>query len=293
MYRIVVFLCVFVSSCPSIAQETLRYSLKKGDTFTILQEASQEIIQELPESSQIIHNEISGVLHFEVVNSTTDTYTLEISFKKFSMRMTSPTLGEMMSLDTDIASNTFEHNMFVGMLDKPMQLVMRSTGEITHIINGNAIIEGMLDNLTDLDDNTRTLLKTQLEKDWKAEVLSESFEQMTFLYPVDPQKIGDSWENFYAGEGKVEAKNTWTLKSSNEDTRTLSAQADIKMNLSTDVVELQLTGNQSSQVTTLSKSGFIKTLIVQSIATGDSVMLQAPDVIIPTTINSLTTYTLQ
>lgn len=293
MYKIVIFTLFFVSNFITNAQENLRYNLKNGDAFTILQEASQEIIQELPDATQVINNSLAGLLYFEVIAVTPETYTIDVSFKQFSMKMSSPTLGEMMSINTENASDDFEHRMFLGMLDKPMQMIMKPTGEIIEINNGDAIVNGMLESMGDLDEATKDLMKTQLEKEWKAEVLSESFEQMTFIYSDQLKNIGDTWENSYAGEGKIQAKNTWTYVSSNQNTKSLSAQSEIAMNLSTDAIQLRLTGEQSSLVLVMSKNGFIKKLSVKSKATGDATMTQSPETTIPTTINSLTTYTLQ
>lgn len=283
----------FVSNFIAMAQENLRYTLKIGDSFTILQEASQEISQELPDATQVIKNNLAGLLYFEVIDVKPEIYTIEVSFKQFSMKMSSPTLGEMMSINTVNAPDDFEHKMFLGMLDKPMQMIMKPTGEIIKINNGDAIINGMLESMGDLDDATKDLMKTQLEKEWKAQVLSESFEQMTFIYSDQLKNVGDTWTNSYAGEGKIQAENTWTYVSSDQNTKLLSAQSEITMNLSTDALQLRLTGEQSSQVLVMSKNGFIKKLSVKSKATGDATMTQSPEIKIPTTINSLTTYTLQ
>lgn len=287
------FTLFVVTNFITTAQENLGYKLQVGDTFSILQEASQEIIQEIPGAPQTITNELRGLLQFKVIEVSPSLFTIEVSFKKFSMRMSSPTLGEMISIDTEIPSEDFEYKMFVGMLDKPMQMRMKATGEIVEIKNGDAIINGMIDSMKDLDEETKQAMRLQLEKEWKAEVLAKSFEQMTFIYPNSPKKVGETWENSYTGENKIHAKNLWTYLKNTQTKREFSAQSTITMDLSTEAITLDLKGTQTSQTTASIRSGFIDKLSVKSIASGNAQIPNTPDMKIPTTINSITTYTLQ
>ena len=293
MKNIILFFVIAMGLQSLTAQETLRYDLKVGDTFTIDQEVTQEISQTLPGQEQLIINSLSGTLLFKVIGADPSLYKVTMSFTRFRLNMSSPTLGEMMNVDTDQEANTFENKMFQGMLDKPIELQMKPTGEIVGVNNGDAILEGMLAAMGDIGQESKELMRKQLGDEWSAESISQSFEQMTFIYPTEKKAVGESWKNSYAGDGKIQAQNTWTYVSEDKNTKNLTADATILMDVSTEAIDMKLEGEQQSQAIINSTSGFIKKLEVTALASGNAKMPQAPDITIPTTIKSTTTYTLR
>lgn len=276
-----------------LAQEELRYNLSVGDQFTLLQNAIQEITQATPDGEQVINNEISGTLFFNVVDVTPEIYSIELSFKNFKLSVSSPTVGEMMKIDTSDEETSAESGMFKGMLNKPVLLRMKPTGEITNIENGNAMLDGLIEGMGEIGEEMEAMMRKQLAKEWSPETLSKSFEQMTFIYPSEAKRISGSWKNEYTGEGKIQAQNTWTFKEKSKERKLLSATATVQMNLSTPALQMNLEGTQESTAAVDAITGFIRIMEVKGISSGDATIPRSPGIKIPTTIKSTTTYILQ
>ena len=133
-------------------------------------------------------------------------------------------------------------------------------------------------------------MKKGLEKEFGSEALSNSYKQMTFIYPEKKVNVGDSWENEYVG--KLNAKNTWTLEAIDKDSATIGGSADVVMNIKDEATTMKLNGTQQTQITTDIASGFVKSMTVEGEAKGIATMPQFKDTEIPTTITSTITYEL-
>jgi hypothetical protein len=113
---------------------------------------------------------------------------------------------------------------------------------------------------------------------------------MTFIYDAEEVAVGDTWENMY--NGKLSAKNTWTLNAIEEENTIISGNASVTMNVKEPATTMSLNGVQSTEVIANSKNGFIKFMKVASEAKGISKMTELGDEEIPTTIKSIITYEL-
>lgn len=292
--KITLFLALFTVAFAISAQTTLAYNVKTGDEFTIEQRATQTITQDIPGMKQVIENDLKGTLLFKVKEVKKDTIIFNMSFKAFAIKMSSPQHGEMMNVNTAVEDNTSsEHLMFKGMLDQPITIKMLKTGKIAHVLNGEAIIEGMLDGLGIEDEATREQMYEQLGKEWSGDALAKSFEQMTYNYPSTAVKVGSTWKNNFEGEGKINADNTWTLDKLSKSTAAISGQATITMDLTNPQIEMILEGTQQTILIAALDSGFPTSIEVTSTASGDATTPAMPGTVIPTTLESKTTYTLQ
>lgn len=291
--KIYFFVSLFIVAQLSSAQTVLRYNLAEGNEFTIEQSAVQTITQEIPGSTQVIINDLKGTMHFKVTAISETFTTLEMSFKRFAIKMSSPQLGTMMDIDTDDQTNTesTEFKIFKGMLDKSVIILMKPTGEIIEVQNADAIVNGMIDNLGIDDPNAIAQMRQELEKEWSADGLAKSFEQMTFNYPNTIVQKGGTWTNDFIGKGKVNAKNTWTLEEQSADGNSIGGDATITMDLSNPQITMLLTGSQQTKLYSLG-NGFPKTMEVKTFASGDATVPQLPGQTIPTKLESTTTYTL-
>lgn len=288
-----IFFTLFIVAQLSSAQTVLRYNLVEGDEFTVEQSAHQTITQEIPGRTQIIVNDLKGTMFFTVTSVNDSLTTLEMSFKRFSIKMSSPQLGTMMDIDTDSTTNTesTEFKIFQGMINKSVTILMKPTGEISEVQNADVIVNGMIDNLGIEDPEAISQMRQELEKEWSADGLAKSFEQMTFNYPNTAIKKGETWTNNFIGKGKVNADNTWTLEESLVDGNSINGDATISMDLSNPQISMLLKGTQQTTLKAL-PNGFPKSMEVITFASGDATIPQLAGQIIPTKLESITTYTL-
>ncbi|RMB61052.1 hypothetical protein EAX61_06130 [Dokdonia sinensis] len=292
--KLTLLIALFTITLTTFAQVNLRYDVNIGDEFTIAQRATQTITQDIPGMKQVIENDLRGTMSFKVQDVKKDTIVFNMNFKTFAIKMSSPQHGVMMNVDTSIEDDaSSEHLMFKGMLNQPIIIKMLRTGKIAQVLNGEAVIEGMIDGLGVDDESMREQMYEQLSKEWSGDALAKSFEQMTYNYPNKTVKVGDTWKNNFKGDGKINADNTWKLDQINTDTAVISGQALITMDLTNPQIEMILKGTQQTAILSTIKSGFPKSIEVISTASGDATTPAMPGSVIPTRLESKTTYTLQ
>ena len=129
----------------------------------------------------------------------------------FEVRASEPKEGDMMS------------ELFVALLNTPVEISMKKTGEIVEIKGTEKLVEGILAMAPDLDENSKKMMKASMENDFGGAALARSLEQMTFIYPESPVSVKDTWSTEFSG--KVNAINEWTLESITDDVLAISGSA--------------------------------------------------------------------
>jgi hypothetical protein len=274
-----------------LAQEKLQYHLKKGDIFRIKQVAKQDIIQDIDGASHEITNDLSGILEFKVKGKSEDIYTVDVTFRELLMRMTSSIQGVILDVNArDLDPDNIQSRIFYSLLDQPIHLKMRNNGDILEVRGGDSLVARMV-KASDLQDAfALNMLKSSLRNEFGSEALSNSYKQMTFIYPNRGISQGESWTNSYSG--KLKAENSWTLDSLNTMQARISGVSDIVMDIKEPATTMQLEGTQKTRITTDKKTGFILNMLVEGVSKGFSTIAQMGDQKIPTTITSKVTYEL-
>ncbi|MEO9893120.1 DUF6263 family protein [Aurantibacter sp.] len=291
MKKLLFILCCFLASTATFAQTTLEYNLKQGQMFMIKQEAEQMITQELDGASHVLTNLIDGLLQFKVVEINENGYAIELSFEDLNMTMNSSIQGEIMNVRAkEVSEDDMQSKMFNSLLGNPVNIILSKNGKIIEVSGGDKLVDNMVANAGIEDEFTLNMMKKSLEKEFGSEALSNSYEQMTYIYSNDAVTIGDSWQNEFAG--KLNAKNTWTLNELTNANASISGLADVIMKIEEPALTMNLTGSQSSTVITDITTGFIIKMTVEGESKGSSTMVQMADQKIPTTIKSTITYEL-
>lgn len=279
--------------CGSVlsGQTTLAYNLNDGQIFMIKQDAQQIITQELDGAAHEITNSINGILEFKVVGEKDDAYEIELRFKDLNLKMNSSIQGELMNVKAkEVVEGDMQSKIFNSLLENPVQIKLAKNGDILSVQGGDSLVSKMADASGVDDEFSLSLMKKSLEKEFGSEALSNSYKQMTFIYPDRELKIGDTWENEY--KGKLSAKNTWTLDNITEENASISGNATVVMDVKESATTMMLNGNQETSIVTDLSSGFIETMTVEGLAKGTSTASQIGDQEIPTTIKSIITYEL-
>jgi len=215
----------------------------------------------------------------------------QITFEDLNMKMNSSIQGEMMNVKAkEVVEGDIQSMMFNSLLGNPVNMKLSKTGEILEVVGGDSLVSKMVANAGIEDEFTLNMMKKSLEKEFGSEALSDSYEQMTFIYSDQEVNLKDTWQNEFTG--KLNAKNTWTLNGLTDDNASISAIADVVMKIEEPAVTMNLTGSQSTELTTDISSGFITKMVVEGLAKGSSTMAQMGDQEIPTSIKSTITYEL-
>ncbi len=273
------------------AQTTLEYKLNVGDAFIVHQNAHQTIVQEIDGATHELTNEMNGVLEFKVVEERDSTYKIALAFKDLNLLMNSSIQGELMNVKAkEVSEEDMQSQIFNSLLDTPVQLILSKTGDILEVNGGDSLVTKMANASGLEDDFSKNMMKKGLEKEFGSEALSNSYKQLTYFYNDSIVNVGDTWQNEYYG--KLNAKNTWTLKAITDTNATISGIADVIMEANESGTVMNLTGTQTTEIQTDIASGFIIKMIVEGQSEGASTIAQLGDQKIPTTITSKITYEL-
>lgn len=272
-------------------QTTLGYHLKKGEVFTIRQIAEQIIVQELDGTSHEITNQINGILEFEVLGELPEGYQLALTFKDLNLIVTSSIQGELMNVKAkEYVEGDVQSKIFNTILNNPVKIILAKTGDILSVSGGDSLVDKMV-NVAGLEDEfSKNLMKRSLRGEFGSEALSNSYKQLTYIYPDKKVRVNDQWENAYTG--KLRTSNLWTLKGLTDLQTSISGKATVTMDIKDPNTTMKLTGTQNTDILADSGSGFIIKMTIEGISKGTSTMTQLGDQELPTTIKSNITYEL-
>lgn len=291
MRRLIPYFFIVLAPVVLRAQTDLQYQLKKDDVFTVKQEAKQVIVQELDGATHELTNNINGVLEFKVLGEIENNYEIALTFKDLNLLMTSSIQGELMNVKaSEVIEGDMQSQIFNSLLNNPVQVTFSKTGDILDVKGGDSLVVKMAKASGVEDEFSLNMMKKGLEKEFGSEALSNNYKQMTFIYPVNAVKVGDTWSNEYTG--KLNAKNSWKLDALTDASANISGKAEVVMSVEEEATTMNLTGTQESVITTHRASGFIEKMTVEGEYKGISLMAQIGNQEIPTTIKSTTTYEL-
>ena len=285
-------LLLFVLCTVSLwGQSILEYNLKVGDTFVVKQNAEQIITQEIEGASHVLTNTLDGILEFTVLAAYDDNYEIALKFNDLNLLISSSIQGELMNIRAkEVSDEDIQSKIFHSLLEQPVKLMLSKTGAILEVIGGDSLVSRMANSSGLEDDLSKNMMKKSLEKEFGSEALSNSYEQMTFIYGGEAVAVKDTWRNTY--NGKLNAENTWTLKAIGDKNAFISGKAVVTMTVKEPETTMKLNGTQHTEITADHENGFIKLMTVVSEASGVTTMTQLGDQEIPTTITSTITYKL-
>ncbi|MDW5290030.1 DUF6263 family protein [Formosa sp. PL04] len=265
------------------AQSLLQYRLNIGDSITILQEATQNIVRNEQGVEHTILNNLEENYTFKVSSKTDSTYTLSFRFNQFKLKTTSNKFGVLVDVDTDkpVAEGDTEGKIFDGLTLSKLQIEMSNTGKIIQVYGTDNMINNMINLAGIKDEFTKQLMIESMKAEFGSESLSKSFEQFTHIYPKQKVDIGDTWTNEFTGE--FNSKNTWKLQKIT-DSIFLNAESTLSMIIKDEHTNLLLKGKQIIEVKADKKTGFIDEMIVNAEASNITNSRN------PTKITSITTY---
>ncbi|WP_417195851.1 DUF6263 family protein [Bizionia sp.] len=271
------------------AQTQLQYKLKIGDSMAVHQKANQKITQDIDGTTHEMTNILESKFVLAVKTVTDSSYILDFTYKLFKLQSNSNLYGEIMSINTDapIEKGDTEAAIFSGLTQSKLKIELLKTGDIISVRGTTRLINNMMKHAGIEDEFTKQIMIEEMKKEFGSQSLSDSFEQFTFIYPLNKVAVNDSWENFYSGE--MEAKNTWTLKAL-RPTIDILGTAQVSLESEEENYNMILKGEQKTLISADIKTGIVKTMSVTSKTQGNTVSLQNNSVKIPTTINSVTTY---
>ncbi len=135
------------------------------------------------------------------MDKNTDTYAIDVMFKDLNLKMTSSIQGELMNVHAkEFEEDDVQSKIFNSLLDVPIQIVLANNGDILEVNGGDSLVVKMANASGVEDEFSLNMMKNSLKKEFGSEALSNSYEQLTYIYPDNGITVGDSWKNDYAGK---------------------------------------------------------------------------------------------
>lgn len=288
LVKVLIINLVFIGSLN--AQNILQYRLKIGDSMTVNQQATQSIIKDEQGIQHNIQNTLEEQYTFKVVSKTDSTYLLNFKFNTFKLKTVSNQLGTIVDIDTSklLEDNDTEGRIFSGLTASNLQIEMSKTGKIINVTGTEAMINKMV-SLADIEDEfTKQLIIESIKTDFGNKTLSNSFEQLTHIYPDSLISKDKSWKNTFKGE--FNTINTWTLDKIT-DAIYLNADCLLNIHIAEEQTQMALRGTQHINVIANKNTGFIKEMTVTAEAQSPKNLNNPEET--PTIITSKTTYKIQ
>jgi hypothetical protein len=291
MKSAIIFVYFLLLSTVVVSQTNLQYNLKEGEVYKIKQLAQQMIFQEMDGAVHELTNEISGLLEFHVIKERDTTFEVDLFFRDLNLVMTSSIQGELMNVNaSEVREGDIQSKIFNSLLNEPVHMIFSKNGDILEVTGGDSLVAKMSAASGISDEFSLNMMKKSLESEFGSEALSNSYEQMTFIYPNKPVNVGEMWKNEY--QGKLSSRNSWLLEAVSDSSATIKGEAEITMDISEPVSTMKLDGSQSTWIKTDLLSGFIVSMKVEGSSKGVTIMAQMGGAEIPTRIQSVTTYEL-
>lgn len=283
------FIAVF-SSSKIQAQETLQYNLTQGQTFKVAQWAVQDFIQVVDSIESKATNTVTGTFSMTVDQVLEDKYILLSSFESIRFKTESELYGVLNDINTDapVDSLDSQSNIFRGLLNVPFTIVLLKTGEVEAVKNSNALVENMITQSGIEDENTKQMIREGMVGQFGDASLASSIEQMTFLFPTEKVKVGDTWENNYTGD--LNTHNVWSLESYGQNEYVISGKANVTMKMDDAGSHMSLEGSQTTIATIDRASGLFKEIVVHQNVEGISVIPDASNDEMPTKLSAKITF---
>jgi len=211
----------------------LRLHLEKGKTYRIKMAIQQEITQTIQGNKMDIAQTMGMEYTFDVSEVKDDgTMTVKVTYRTVQMKMDGPT-GKV---DYDSSDPPDEipkaARGLAALVGQSFTLDLTPQGRVTRVEGIDAVLANMIQKLDLPDGAMKTMMESQLKKQFGDKAMRETMEQLMAMYPAKPVGIGDSWTmNVELSKSfPLKMENTYVLK----DRKAGVAILDVKSVLTSD-----------------------------------------------------------
>ncbi len=280
----------------------LEYAFKVGDGYTMTHNTRQTIKQSIMGTDQTGNNDYSSTMKLKVVSLTPSGGRLEVQIVKMKNSMKNM-MGETV-MDSDGPADNAQNKILKSMMEKPFFINMTKDGIVEKVEQAENIWSGV-DKL-EIDESTRSTLKTTIGQFVNEGSLKTIFEQGLIRFPDKKVKYGDTWNSKtgLAMDFPIQCDNSWMLESV-ESGKAVVNGAGVYTTTDKDKVialpiglnaKVNLNGNQKVKTQLSVKTGWPGNVDIRSELKGTMFLLAGgmlpQDMEVPMEVISETTYKL-
>lgn len=193
--QLFLLVALVLASSTVMAQTTLRYNLKVGETYGLKQTTSQDIEQSISGMSQTIKNTLGGDISIKITDKTGDIYTSEFVYKSLLFKMESAMMNMGYDSNDENADKTNPlyktFNIIVGHV---FEMKFDNRGNITEVNGFENVVEKLA---TAFEDNAQQgkMMKETLSGQFSDESMKHNLGSMFIIYPEEKVKEGSVWSS--------------------------------------------------------------------------------------------------
>jgi hypothetical protein len=187
-------LLIISTAVTCYAQKTkIVLNLKQDSTYYLSQNSTLTIDQAIPGHDQVITTVITGLMAHKVIAVKDTTYDLAVEYENIGIKMQ---MGgnDLMSVDTkNKDSQDIMTKVMLGLLHKPIIITITTAGKVLEVKNIDNLFAGLFDSFTQLSDQQKTQIKSQIEKSFGEKAFKSNFQDAFAELPAAAVGVNDTW----------------------------------------------------------------------------------------------------
>jgi hypothetical protein len=255
------------------AQIPLRYTLKQGQSFKIMQSIDQFISQDIMGMKQDMQQTIKMGTRYDVTAVAGDVYTVKCTYYRVAMNMNA--MGMEMSYDSDNPSGAADPMslVFAALVNQSFTMKFNTAGDILGISGVDVMINNMIGGMGLTDPEQEAATREQLSAQYGDEAMMNSMEQVLKIFPASGKgNKGETWSTNVKMPGfNLDLNNQYQLSDFDNVNATMKVTSlisptTIKQNQGGMEMEMEMSGSQNGIVVVERATGMVmKSTMTQDI----------------------------
>ncbi len=186
------FFLLFFTAHSSAQKVNLQLNLAKGNTYFHTINGDSKITQTIDGKEINIDFGLQGTVSYEILDTIDTVYVAKVRYKKLKMIL--KVQGKTLQFNSDATENSDQlSKVLTQLIDIPFSVEMSKRGELIKVGNIDSIFKSMINIRTDLNEEQKQQMLTQLLKAYGEKAFMGNFNMITAMYPSKKISKGEKW----------------------------------------------------------------------------------------------------
>ncbi|MCC6373114.1 MAG: hypothetical protein IT236_19070 [Bacteroidia bacterium] len=270
----------------AMVKRQLGLNLVKGETYKLVSKSNTSAIMSQDGHSINMGFDMNSEMTFKITDLQNDIYSMEMRYEKLLMKVYQTTgiieFSSEKTGQTDAMSVALK-----SLVKKSFWIKMTKAGKVISAEGMADFMDKILAGLKNLTPAQKQQLKEKLIQSYGEKALVSNIELWTAIFPADPVCMGQKWKTQDTLHSLLAMKKetTYQLSDSQEGAwhilgnATLeTADKDTYTELAGIALQFDVSGTMTSDITTSSKTGWVKGATVRQSMTGNAYVKEGPGI---------------
>jgi hypothetical protein len=278
MKQLFSIILLFISLSSTHGQANLSMRFQTGERYLYDYHMKQVITQTIQGNSIVTQQENGSYYEMEIKNFDNNIYTVLFTYKRTSMKIANTAMNiEYDSAKSQNANNPITAPM-AALVGQSFTMKMTPKGKVLEVTGMDELIDTITETLPKIPGQTNEQIQGQLKKTFGNDAMKKMMEMAFKVYPENPVKINDSWEDKVTLEAiyPIELTNKWTLKNITAESAVIDVHSILTSNAHFEMNGVKamtnLKGSQKGEIVIEKLNGIIKSSKVMQNINGSLTM---------------------